>query len=635
MLQSIQSPADLRALHAPELKELAAEIRTFLVEQISQTGGHLSPNLGVVELTLALHRIFDSPQDAIVWDTGHQSYVHKLLTGRGEAFATLRQPGGLSGYPNRSESEHDLVENSHASTSLSYALGIAEARLRDRVPGHVVAVIGDGALTGGMAYEALNQIAHLQPPNLVVIVNDNGRSYAPTVGGLATHLAQLQIDPRYERLKEEISHRLRELPLVGAKADQAAFRVKESLKQLLQPNTVFDSLGLKYAGPCNGHDLPALEDLLTRAKRLGAPSVIHVVTEKGRGYGPAVDDEIDKLHAVSAHTDPLTGRPRETELTYTDVFGEALLSAASRHPDVVAITAAMASSTGLLSFAREFPDRFFDVGICEQHAVTFAAGLAMAGKRPVVCIYSTFLQRAFDQTIMDVALHRLPVVFILDRAGVTGPDGSSHHGIFDLSYLRMIPNLKVAAPADATELCALLETALSSDGPVAIRYPKGRVPSTPDLPVEPLPIGRWEEVRRGSDAAILAVGRMVEVASVAADRLADEGVSCGVINARWLKPVDPRLLTDWAQRYPLLVTAEDNVGSGGFGAAVLEALAPEGLAGKVRVAALPDQFLPQGKQAELLAQNGLAPEGLAAMVSDNLRAIAQRAELTQLRRPGK
>jgi 1-deoxy-D-xylulose-5-phosphate synthase len=635
VLQSIQSPSDLRALHAPELKELAAEIRTFLVEQISQTGGHLSPNLGVVELTLALHRIFDSPQDAIVWDTGHQSYVHKLLTGRGEAFATLRQPGGLSGYPNRSESEHDLVENSHASTSLSYALGIAEARLRDRVPGHVVAVIGDGALTGGMAYEALNQIAHLQPPNLVVIVNDNGRSYAPTVGGLATHLAQLQIDPRYERLKEEISHRLRELPLVGAKADQAAFRVKESLKQLLQPNTVFDSLGLKYAGPCNGHDLPALEDLLTRAKRLGAPSVIHVVTEKGRGYGPAVDDEIDKLHAVSAHTDPLTGRPRETELTYTDVFGEALLSAASRHPDVVAITAAMASSTGLLNFAREFPDRFFDVGICEQHAVTFAAGLAMAGKRPVVCVYSTFLQRAFDQTIMDVALHRLPVVFVLDRAGVTGPDGSSHHGVFDLSYLRMIPNLKVAAPADATELCALLETALSSDGPVAIRYPKGRVPSTPDLPVEPLPIGRWEEVRRGSDAAILAVGRMVEVASVAADRLADEGVSCGVINARWLKPVDPRLLTDWAQRYPLLVTAEDNVGSGGFGAAVLEALAPEGLAGKVRVAALPDQFLPQGKQAELLAQNGLAPEGLAAMVSDNLRAIARRAELTHLRRPGK
>ena len=622
MLESIQSPADIRKLRVPELKALATEIGAFLVENISKTGGHLSPNLGVVELTLALHRIFDSPRDAIVWDTGHQAYVHKLLTGRSSAFASLRQPGGLSGYPSRSESEHDLIENSHASTSLSYALGLAEGRLRDGIPGTVVAVIGDGALTGGMAWEALNQIAHLQPPNLVVVLNDNGRSYAPTVGGLARHLAQLQIDPRYERLKEEISHRLRELPLVGYKADQAAFRVKESLKQLLQPNTVFDSLGLKYAGACDGHDLEALEELLTRAKRLHTPSVIHVITEKGRGYEPAIDDEIDKLHGVGAF-DPLSGRPRQTELTYTDVFGEALMTAASRHPNVVAITAAMASSTGLLNFAREFPDRVFDVGICEQHAVTFAAGLAMAGKRPVVCIYSTFLQRAFDQTIMDVALHRLPVVFVLDRAGVTGPDGSSHHGVFDLSYLRMIPNMKVAAPADATELCALLETALASDGPVAIRYPKGTVPATPDLPVEPIPVGRWEEVRRGQDAAILAVGRMVEVALVAADRLAEEGISCGVVNARWLKPVDPRLASDWARRYPLLVTAEDNVGSGGFGGAVLETLAPTGLAGKVRIAALPDHFLPHGKQAEILAENGLAPEGLAETVKEHIQVAGE------------
>jgi 1-deoxy-D-xylulose-5-phosphate synthase len=622
VLESIQSPADIRRLRVPELKALATEIRAFLVENISKTGGHLSPNLGVVELTLALHRIFDSPRDAIVWDTGHQAYVHKLLTGRSSAFASLRQPGGLSGYPSRSESEHDVIENSHASTSLSYALGLAEGRLRDGIPGTVVAVIGDGALTGGMAWEALNQIAHLQPPNLVVVLNDNGRSYAPTVGGLARHLAQLQIDPRYERLKEEISHRLRELPLVGYKADQAAFRVKESLKQLLQPNTVFDSLGLKYAGACDGHDLEALEELLTRAKRLHAPSVIHVITEKGRGYEPAIEDEIDKLHGVGAF-DPLSGRPRQTELTYTDVFGEALMTAASRHPNVVAITAAMASSTGLLNFAREFPDRVFDVGICEQHAVTFAAGLAMAGKRPVVCVYSTFLQRAFDQTIMDVALHRLPVVFILDRAGVTGPDGSSHHGVFDLSYLRMIPNLKVAAPADATELCALLETALASDGPVAIRYPKGTVPATPDLPVEAIPVGRWEEVRRGRDAAILAVGRMVEVALVAADRLAEEGISCGVVNARWLKPVDPRLATDWARRYPLLVTAEDNVGSGGFGGAVLETLAPTGLAGKVRIAALPDHFLPHGKQAEILAENGLAPEGLAETVREHIHVAGE------------
>jgi 1-deoxy-D-xylulose-5-phosphate synthase len=580
---------------------------------VSKTGGHLSPNLGVVELTLALHRVFDSPRESIVWDTGHQAYVHKLLTGRAERFSTLRQPRGISGYPSRSESMHDVVENSHASTSLSYALGIAEARLRGGIPGHVVAVIGDGALTGGMAYEALNQIAHLQPPNLVIVLNDNGRSYAPTVGGLARHLAQLRIDPRYERVKEEVSHRLRDLPLVGAQAEEAAFRFKESIKQLLQPTTVFDSLGLKYAGPVDGHDIDALEDLLRRAKRLKAPTVIHAVTEKGRGYGPAIDDEIDKLHQVSPQSDPLTGRPRTSDLTYTTVFGEALMSAASRHPDVVAITAAMASSTGLLNLAREFPDRVFDVGICEQHAVTFAAGLAIGGRHPVVCIYSTFLQRAFDQAMMDVCLHRLPVVFALDRAGVTGPDGSSHHGIFDLSYLRLMPNLKIASPADATELCALLETALATDGPVAIRFPRGTVPATPDLPVEPIPVGRWEEVRRGGDVAILAIGRMVEVATVAADRLASEGIACGVVNARWLKPMDPRLVTDWAVRYPVLVTAEDNVGSG-FGSAVLEALAPHGLAGKVRVAALPDGFLPHGKQAEILADHGLDPEGLAVTV---------------------
>jgi len=620
VLDSIHSPADLRSIPRDQLESLAAEIRALLVDQVSRTGGHLSPNLGVVELTLALHRVFDSPREAIVWDTGHQSYVHKLLTGRAEAFSTLRQPSGISGYPSRSESAHDVVENSHASTSLSYALGIAEARLRGGVPGHVVAVIGDGALTGGMAYEALNQIAHLQPPNLVIVLNDNGRSYAPTVGGLARHLSQLRIDPRYERMKEEVSHRLRDLPLLGAQAEEAAFRFKESVKQLLQPTTVFDSLGLKYAGPVDGHDIDALEDLLRRAKRLKAPTVIHVVTEKGRGYGPAIDDEIDKLHQVSPLSDPLTGRPRTGDLTYTNVFGEALMSAVSRHPDVVAITAAMASSTGLLNVAREFPDRVFDVGICEQHAVTFAAGLAMGGRHPVVCIYSTFLQRAFDQAMMDVCLHRLPVVFALDRAGVTGPDGSSHHGIFDLSYLRLMPNLKVAAPADATELCALLETALATDGPVAIRFPRGTVPATPDLPVEPIPVGRWEEVRRGEDAAILAIGRMVEVATVAADQLAAEGIACGVVNARWLKPMDPRLVTDWAVRYPMLITAEDNVGSG-FGSAVLEALAPHGLAGKVRVAALPDGFLPHGKQAAILAEHGLDPDGLARTVRS---ALAER-----------
>jgi 1-deoxy-D-xylulose-5-phosphate synthase len=616
----MKTPADVRRLQGAQLDELAAEIRHFLIDRIAQTGGHLSPNLGVVELTLALHRVFESPRDTLVWDTGHQAYVHKLLTGRSGRFDTLRQPGGLSGYPSRAESDHDTIENSHASTSLSYALGMAEARLRRGEKGHVIAIIGDGALTGGMAYEALNQIAHLQPPNLIVVLNDNGRSYAPTVGGLAQHLSQLRLDPRYDRLKEEVDHRLKDLPTLGPRAHEAVRRMKESVKQLVQPATVFDSLGLKYVGPVDGHDRPTMEDLLRRAKRRHAPSVIHVVTEKGRGYAPAIDDEIDKLHQVKPHTDPLTGRPRETELTYTDVFGEALLSAAARHPEVVAITAAMASSTGLLDFAREFPDRFFDVGICEQHAVTFAAGLAMGGRRPVVCVYSTFLQRAFDQAMMDVALHGLPVVFVLDRAGVTGPDGASTHGVFDLGYLRMIPGLKVCSPADATELCALLETALNSDGPIAIRYPRGTAPATPDLPVEPLPVGRWEEVRRGEDAAILAVGRMVEVASVAADRLARRGVSCGVVNARWVKPIDPRLVTDWARRYPVLVTAEDNVGTGGFGAAVMEHLAPHGLAGKVRMASLPSAFLTHGKAAEILAEHGLDPDGLAAAVQESLAA---------------
>ncbi len=625
ILETIHSPADLKALDGPRLAELAAEIRAFLVEQTSRTGGHLSPNLGVVELTFALHRVFDSPQDAIVWDTGHQAYVHKLVTGRAAGFPGLRQAGGLSGYPSRKESEHDLVENSHASTSLSYALGIAEARLRKRIEGFVVAVIGDGALTGGMAYEALNQIAHLQPPNLIIVINDNGRSYAPTVGGLARHLSQLRVDPRYERIKDEISRLLRDLPLVGSTADQAAYRVKEGLKQLLQPSTMFESLGIKYAGLVDGHDEAALEEVLTRAKKLHEPVVVHVVTEKGHGYSPAVDDEVDKLHGVSAF-DPLTGRPRSTEVTYTDIFGEALMSAAARRPEVCAITAAMASSTGLLNFAKEFPDRFFDVGICEQHAVTFAAGLAMAGMHPVVCVYSTFLARAFDQTIMDVALHRLPVVFVIDRAGVTGPDGASHHGIFDLSYLRLIPNLKVAAPRDATELCALLETALATDGPVAIRYPKGPVPATPDLPVEPLPIGRWEEVRKGDGAVIFAVGRMVEVAIESAARLEMQGVSCAVVNARWVKPIDPRI-ADWARSHEVVLTVEDNVGSGGFGGAVLEALAPHGLAGRVRNLALPDEFLPQGKAADILKEYGLDAAGIAKAVYEAVRGpVTEKTE---------
>ena len=624
MIDKIKSPADLRALSVAEVDTLAAEIRDFLIDHIAETGGHLSPNLGVVELTLALHRVFESPGDALIWDTGHQSYIHKIVTGRAGEFRQLRQAGGISGYPSRAESEHDFVENSHASTSLSYALGMAQARLRRGLPGKVIAIIGDGALTGGMAYEALNQIAHLQPPNLIIVLNDNGRSYAPTVGGLARHLANLRVDPRYLHLKDEISERLRELPAVGASANEAARRFKESLKQLVQPSNIFDSLGLKYAGPVDGHDLLAMETVLGRARSLDAPVVIHVMTEKGRGYGPAIEDEVDKLHGVSAF-DPETGRARKTELSYTDVFAEALMSAATRHPEMVAMTAAMASSTGLLDFSREFPERFYDVGICEQHAVTFAAGLALAGMRPVVCIYSSFLQRAFDQVMLDVAMHRLPVVFILDRAGVTGPDGSSHHGIFDLSYLRAVPNLAIASPADPSEVSPLLETALNHDGPVAIRYPRAAAGSMPQMPGEPFLVGRWEETRRGSDAAVVAIGRMVGIAREAALILEGEGIDLGVINARWLKPIDPRLVSEWALRYPFLLTAEDNVGNGGLGGAVLEALAPQGLAGKVRTLALPDGFLAHGRAADILAEHGLTAEGIAGRIRALTPARAKRA----------
>jgi 1-deoxy-D-xylulose-5-phosphate synthase len=623
VLEQVNSPEDLRRLDRAQLDQLAEEIREFLIQAVLENGGHLSPNLGVVEMTLALHRVFESPRDAMVWDTGHQSYVHKLITGRREAFATLRQEGGLSGYPSRQESEHDVIENSHASTSLSYALGLAEARLRRGREGYVIAVIGDGALTGGMAYEALNQIAHLKPPNLIIVLNDNGRSYAPTVGGLASHLSQLAVSPGYENLKKRISQGLQGIPVVGGHADQAAFRLKESVKQLVAPTTIFDTLGLKYAGPVDGHDLTQLEDVFQRSRLIGEPVVVHVVTEKGRGYGPAVDDEIEKLHAVPV-SDPRTGQPLKHELTYTNVFSEALMSAGARYPEVVAITAAMPSPTGTLDFGREFPERFFDVGICEQHAVTFAAGLALGGMHPVVAIYSTFMQRAYDQALLDVCMHDLPVTFILDRAGVTGPDGASHHGIFDMSFMRTMPNLVIAAPSDATELCALLETAVALDGPMAIRIPRGAAPSTPDLPVEPLPVGRWEEVRKGEDVCFLAIGRMVSVALEAATLLEQEGIKAGVVNSRWLKPIDPRLAADWAPRYPVLVTAEDNVVTGGFGAAVLENLAPHGLAGKVRVRALPDSFLPHAKAQDILAEHGLDAMGLAQAAREAIRTASPR-----------
>ena len=612
LLNSLDLPGDLARLDPGQIDDLCAEIRTFMLKVISKTGGHLSPNLGVVELSVALHRAFDSPTDRIVWDVGHQAYVHKLLTGRAAEFPTLRQTSGLSGYPSQAESAHDLVENSHASTSLSYAAGLALSR-RQGDDSYVVAVIGDGALTGGMAYEALNHIAQVKPERLIVIINDNGRSYAPTVGGLAMHLNSLRVDPTYERTKVKLGELMRKIPVVGDSADEAMRRLKESIKQIIQPSTFFDVLGIKYAGPIDGHDLDLLATTLERAKKHTEPVVIHAVTEKGRGYEPAVSDELEKLHGVGAF-DLDTGAPLSKRIGYTDVAEAAIAEVAMRRPEVVAITAAMGSATGLGTLAEMRPNAVIDVGLCEQHAVTLAAGLAMGGLRPVVFIYSTFLQRAFDQIVMDVALHNQPVVFMLDRAGVTGPDGPSHHGIFDLAYLRMIPGLSIAAPSTPNELAGMLETALDHSGPVAIRYPKTAVEDTAALPPVPVPLGEWEEQRKGTDVLLLAVGRMVPAAAKAAALLDEKGISAGLVNARWVKPLDPRL-AEWVSSYDKVVTVEDGVVTGGFGSAVLEALAPLGMAGKVQVLALTDEFLPPGNPDVLLSTRGLDAEEIAAAVS--------------------
>ncbi|MEX1005834.1 MAG: 1-deoxy-D-xylulose-5-phosphate synthase [Acidimicrobiia bacterium] len=615
ILARIENPSDLDDLSVAELDQLAAEIRTFLLDKISKTGGHLSPNLGVVELTLALHRCFESPNDRIIWDVGHQAYVHKLLTGRRHGFDHLRELGGLSGYPSRDESTHDFVENSHASTSLSYALGRA---LSDSEH-WTIAVIGDGALTGGMAYEALSHIAVTRPRRLIVVVNDNGHSYGPTIGGMAmlANLSHLRMDPRYEWAKRTSRRMLRGMPIVGETADEMATRFKDAVKQMLEPSTFFDTLGLKYTGRIDGHDIELLEETFARAKGYDEPVVVHVVTEKGSGYRPAIDDRVDKLHAVGRF-DVTTGAHLSSEIKLTDVAGQAVASVADRHPDVVGISAAMVSSTGLGEVAERHPDRVIDCGIAEQHAVTLSAGLAMAGKKPYVAIYSSFLQRAIDQVTMDVALHGLPVTFLVDRAGVTGPDGPSHHGVFDLTFLRMIPGMVVGAPADAADLCGMIETAATHDGPMAIRYPKAAATSIPAIPVQAIPVGEWAELSWGDDLLILANGRFVESAQKVAARLQQDGASVGVVNARWVKPLDPRL-EDWVRRAGAVVTLEDNVVAGGFGAAVLEALAGTGLAGKVHTVGVPDAFLPFGSADDVLQSVGLDVDSLV----ERLRLILQ------------
>src|SRR6266516_3496352 len=608
MLEAIRQPSDLRKLRQDQLVELAGEIREFLVRAVAATGGHLGPNLGVVELTIALHRSFNSPTDRIVWDTGHQAYVHKLLTGRQADFENLRTLGGLSGYPSRTESPHDVIENSHASTALGYALGHAEARRLGAAKGRVIAVVGDGSLTGGVALEALN-LAGSRKPNLLVILNDNGRSYQPTVGGLETHLAPLRLHPGYEAFKKGVEDTLGRVPLVGDGMLEAAKRVKEGAKAMVTPRVVFEDLGWQYAGPVDGHDLGALLTALDHVKRVNGPVLLHVFTEKGRGYAPSEQHEEDKHHSVKPF-DPATG--------------EALLEQARRHQELVAISAAMVGPTYLTVMEREFPDRVYDVGIAEQVGVTMAAGMAMRGLRPVCAIYSTFLQRAFDQVVMDVALHRLPVVFALDRAGITGPDGPSHHGVFDLTYLRQIPGMVVAAPRDGTELRRMLATAMAhTAGPFAIRWPTGTAPKVDfSQPLRKLKIGNWEMRSRGSDVLLLGLGSLHGASEEAARLLKQEGISVTLVDPRWVKPLDPRLASV-AGSHRLVVTVEANVLSGGFGAAVAEVLADEEIGTQLLRLGVPDQFLQHGKREALLAGLGLDAVGIAEQVRKRLHRLDQ------------
>jgi 1-deoxy-D-xylulose-5-phosphate synthase len=634
LLDRITAPADVRAMSTDDLVALSAEIRSFLVEQVSRRGGHLGPNLGVVELTLALHRVFDSPADPILFDTGHQAYVHKIVTGRAGGFEKLRTRGGLSGYPSRAESVHDWVENSHASTSLSYADGLAKAfAVRGDRHRTVVAVIGDGALTGGMAWEALNNIAAAKDRPLVIVLNDNGRSYAPTIGGMAQRMEAVRLKPGYERMLDQVKHTLPKAPVVGAPMYSALHAFKTALKDWLLPPVMFADLGLKYLGPIDGHDFGELERALSRAKGFRGPVLVHCVTRKGEGYPPAENDDAEQMHSPPAF-DPLTGRPvAAPPASWTGVFSTELLKAGRTRDDLVAITAAMSGPTGLDPFATEFPDRFFDVGIAEQHALTSAAGLAMGGVHPVVALYATFLNRAFDQLLMDAALHGLGVTVVLDRAGVTGEDGPSHHGMWDLSLAAMIPGLSAAAPRDAATLAEEFAEAIEvDDGPTLLRYPKGAIP--PALPalrrVVATADGALAAARGGigavdvladpapgadHDVLLVAVGPFAAVAVDAAARLADQGIGVTVVDPRWALPV-PAAIGVLAQGHAHVVTLEDGGRAGGVGAAVVDALADSDA--RVTVLALPQEFLEPAPRGELLTDLGLTAQAVARRITETV-----------------
>ncbi len=619
LLGTITSPRDLRALDDTQLAALASEIRDELVRTCAPRGGHLGPNLGVVEVTLAIHRVFDSPRDRVVFDTGHQAYVHKMLTGRATQFDTLRTEGGLSGYPSRAESDHDVVENSHASTSLSYADGLAKAYALRGEDRYVVAVIGDGALTGGMAWEALNNIAVGADRKLVMVVNDNGRSYQPTVGGLATHLATLRTNPRYEEMLDQVRTRLNKVPGVGPAVYDALHAMKKGMKDALAPQGMFEDLGLKYVGPIDGHDRHAVEQALAQAKRFGGPVIVHVITHKGFGYDPAERNEADQFHQIGAF-DVETGEARPAGRIWTDFFSEEMVALGSERQDIVGITAAMLYPVGLDRFAAAYPDRIFDVGIAEQHAVTSAAGLAMGGMHPVVAIYATFLNRAFDQVLMDVALHRCGVTFVLDRSGVTGTDGASHNGMWDLSILQVVPGLRIAAPRDGARVRELLREAVAvADAPTVVRLPKGAPPA--DIEAVDKVGGCDVLVRRGAkDVLVVGVGSMAAVGVDVGERLAAQGIGVTVVDPRWVKPVDDALV-QLARDHRLVVSIEDNGRVGGVGATLVQRLTDEGVTTPFSLHGIPQDFLHHAERQVILDRIGLNAQTIARGIVERITAV--------------
>ena len=626
LLNRIEKPEDVKALTVRELEQLASELRHFIIDTVSQNGGHLAPNLGTVELTLALYSVFSFPGDKLVWDVGHQAYTHKILTGRRDAFKTLRKKGGITGFPNRSESVYDAFGVGHASTSISAALGMALARDARGEKNQVIAVIGDGALTGGESFEALNNAGDLGT-KLIVILNDNEMSIDANVGAMSEYLSRIRIAPQYARAKRDMGSLLMSIPHIGDKVYKTASHLKDGVRSVLVPGSLFEEMGFHYIGPIDGHNIGLLEEVLASAKEMEGPVLIHIHTVKGKGYKPA-EQAPDKFHGVGCF-DPSTGKSAKKAgcaPSYTSVFSKALIELAKDRPDILAITAAMPSGTGLKAFGQAYPKRFFDVGIAEEHAMTLAAGMAAAGMHPVIALYSTFAQRAYDQLIHDVCLQNLPVTLCLDRAGLVGEDGPTHHGVFDLSYLRQMPNMCVMAPKDEEELRHMLATAIAIEGPAAVRYPRGAglgVPLTDSL--ETLPVGKAEVLQEEGNIAFLAVGTMVEKAKEAAAILKEEGIEAAVVNMRFIKPLDTELLGEMARTKRLLITAEENVLAGGFGSTVAEYLADHGIEVPLLRFGIPDRFIEQGTRRELLSLIGLQPDEMAERIRERLSQMDENA----------